>query len=679
MTKQSHRLWTPVFAIILFLVAFLPLAIYPAARSAVWHDRALIFSDALQRGDFADMIQSPHPGVTTMWLVSLAQWIGRFFYPDYSHLPFTDQVQIEIIPLVLVISLAIVLTFFLLRRLFDWQIAGIASLLLALDPFHLAVSKTLHVDALMSVFVLVSALLMLLNICQPNRRDLLWSGLFGGLALLTKSPALFLVPFLLLCLGVWQLWQQWEKGQLWQVSVWWREALATVGAVSIIRPFLLWLLVAAATYILLWPAMWVQPVDAVRLSIYGTTRHTVNPHQNPIIFLGEITDDDPGPLYYPVNIGLNTTEVVTVAFVLLLAALMTGQVPKQHRLTVWLCLAFIFFFTLQMTIGSKKSARYILPAFQFIIILAGVGAVLFWQWVGKNRTWVLVGGLLVVVGAQTAVSLPRHPYYGTYLNRFYGSPAAIFANGVIAAQEQGEGLDLAAYYLNDLPLSKLSAAGVQIEESFDRYYQGKTVPLTDDKVDYLVFARNWIMRGMEAGAWQDEWKAYQSRKPKYVVEFDGVPYVWVYKTGPIIDENSIAHPVNAVLGQDIRLLGYAFEPQQVQPGETVRLTLYWEAVNQPAGDWTVFTHLLDVTETLYGQTDSQPQNGKYPTYLWDAGERIQDDTVLTVAPDAPTGPAQFAVGMYSLQTLERLPMSDVNGVGLENGRILLPGPIIRSP
>ena len=435
----------------------------------------MIFTDALQRGDLAGMIQSPHPGVTTMWLVSIAQWLGRFFNPGYDNLPFTQQVQIEIIPLVLVISLAIVLVFFLLRRLFDWQIAGVASLLLALDPFHLTISKTLHVDALMSVFVMVSALLMLLYIREQNRRDLLWSALFGGLALLTKSPSLFLVPFLLLCLGVWQLVQRWEKGEITQVGKWWEEV-----TVSILRPTLLWMLVAGAVYVSLWPAMWADPVDAIRLSIYGTTRHTTKPHQNPIIFMGEVTNDDPGPLYYPVNIGLSSTEIVTVAFVFVLAALVFGRVPKRYRLTLWLSLAFIVFFVLQMTIGSKKSARYILPAFQFIIILAGVGAALFWQWVGRNRKWLVMGGLVLVVGMQTAVSLPRHPYYGTYLNRFYGSPTAILEAGIIAGQEQGEGLDIAANYLNTLPLHKLSAAGVQIVESFDRYYEGKTVPLTDD-------------------------------------------------------------------------------------------------------------------------------------------------------------------------------------------------------
>ncbi|MCP4360841.1 MAG: glycosyltransferase family 39 protein [Chloroflexi bacterium] len=671
MVRISSRMWTWIFSIFLFIISFVPRALYPVARSTVWHERGLIFADALTSGHFAEMIQSAHPGVMTMWLVTLAQGVGRFFNPDYDKQPFVNQMQIEIIPLALVISLAIVLTFFLLRRLFNWPVAGVATLLLALDPFHLSISKTLHLDALMSVFVMISALYILLYIRQTRRHDLLLSGLFAGLALLTKTPSLFLAPFLLLCLGIWQLVQQWQKGRIWQAQVWWWET-----AVAIIRPFLLWLLVVTITYVLLWPAMWVQPFTAVGASISGTTNHTITPHKNPILFQGEITEDDPGPLFYPVNIGLKMTEVVTLAFIFVLAALFIGRVPSAYRLTLWLCLAFIFFFLLQMTIGSKKSARYILPAFQFIIIMAGFGTVLFWQKVANKRQWLYGGGLLLMVAGQAAVSLPRHPYYGTHLNRFFGSPEVILEEGFIAGQEQGEGLDLAAYYLNTLPLSQVSTVGVQNGESFDRYYRGKTVSMTDDQVDYLVFARNWIMREREISNWRNVWAAYQNREPKYVVEFDGVPYVWIYKTGPIIDADSIANPINTLLGQDVQLLGYDFEPEQVQPGETVRLTLYWKAANQPVGDWTVFTHLLNETEELYGQIDSQPQNGKYPTYLWSAGESVQDKYLLTVSPEASAGSTQFAVGMYTLQTLERLSVRDENGIVLQNGRVLLPGPTI---
>lgn len=213
--------------------------------------------------------------------------------------------------------------------------------------------------------------------------------------------------------------------------------------------------------------------------------------------------------------------------------------------------------------------------------------------------------------------------------------------------------------------------GTQINESFDRYFLGKTVFMADEHVDYLVFARNWLVRGMEEGYWRGLWEVYKNRQPKYVVEFGGIPFVWVYKTGPVIDETTIDHVVNARVGDDFILLGYDLASDRIHPGEPVHLTLYWEAVNKPAGDFTVFAHLLAPDGQLIGQQDNQPQNGLYPTNFWDAGERVQDEYVLPVAPEAPLGDYTITVGLYTLQTLERLPVRDDTGTLLPDGRFLI--------
>jgi len=147
----------------------------------------------------------------------------------------------------------------------------------------------------------------------------------------------------------------------------------------------------------------------------------------------------------------------------------------------------------------------------------------------------------------------------------------------------------------------------------------------------------------------------------------------------VIDETTIAHPIQANVGQDFRLLGYDLRPTQAQPGDTIHLTLYWEAVHKPTGDYTVFTHLLDPMGQIHSQKDNQPQGGMYPTYLWDEGERVQDEYELTIAPDAPPGVYQIAVGMYYLPTLERLPVTDRNGVLLPDARILIAGPEVLQP
>jgi hypothetical protein len=112
----------------------------------------------------------------------------------------------------------------------------------------------------------------------------------------------------------------------------------------------------------------------------------------------------------------------------------------------------------------------------------------------------------------------------------------------------------------------------------------------------------------------------------------------------------------------------------VRPGEQVRLTLYWECTGQEPGDYTVFTHLIDGTGETRAQKDNPPQGGMYPTYLWDPGERVQDRYQLDLPLDAPSGTYRFAVGMYVLQTMERLPVTTAQGTSLPDQQLLLDGP-----
>jgi hypothetical protein len=79
---------------------------------------------------------------------------------------------------------------------------------------------------------------------------------------------------------------------------------------------------------------------------------------------------------------------------------------------------------------------------------------------------------------------------------------------------------------------------------------------------------------------------------------------------------------------------------------------------------------------MYGQQDNPPQHGMYPTYLWGAGERIEDRYDIVVDPTTSPGEVLFAVGMYTLATMERLPVTTAAGAALSDRRILLAGPAI---
>ena len=132
----------------------------------------------------------------------------------------------------------------------------------------------------------------------------------------------------------------------------------------------------------------------------------------------------------------------------------------------------------------------------------------------------------------------------------------------------------------------------------------------------------------------------------------------------------IEHPLKATLGDAVRLLGYGLNKDEVKTGDTVQLTLYWQALKDMRTSYTVFTHLLDGEDRVRGQSDSVPGAGTLPTTSWVEGEFIVDEDEIRVEEGAPAGRYVIEVGMYNAQTGERLPTYD--GQGNPTGdRILL--------
>lgn len=131
--------------------------------------------------------------------------------------------------------------------------------------------------------------------------------------------------------------------------------------------------------------------------------------------------------------------------------------------------------------------------------------------------------------------------------------------------------------------------------------------------------------------------------------------------------------LNLRLGDEIVLEGYAV--QQAMGGglfprplhDAILLDLYWRAEGQPTQDYTVFTHLLGATYNpqtqgpVWGQHDGHPAGGTWPTTAWHKGDVIVDRHLLVLDPQAPDGDYRLEVGMYRLDTGERLPVFSASG------------------
>lgn len=117
--------------------------------------------------------------------------------------------------------------------------------------------------------------------------------------------------------------------------------------------------------------------------------------------------------------------------------------------------------------------------------------------------------------------------------------------------------------------------------------------------------------------------------------------------------------IGAVFADQIELIGYDLRTEQNQ----VRLILYWRANKKTESDYTVFVHALDASGTRIGQVDRQPQDGNYPTSIWDAGEQVRDDYQLPITNYSITSKYVLQVGLYPAgKPAERLLVATPSGM-----------------
>ena len=107
---------------------------------------------------------------------------------------------------------------------------------------------------------------------------------------------------------------------------------------------------------------------------------------------------------------------------------------------------------------------------------------------------------------------------------------------------------------------------------------------------------------------------------------------------------------NIVFGGSIELVGYRFT--DIGP------ELCWLSLKPVTMDYTVFVHGLN-DQGVPLTADGQPRNGKYPTSVWLAGEQIIDIHTFTETVK------QISIGLYRLDTGERLPIDGTNSTEYE--------------
>lgn len=137
--------------------------------------------------------------------------------------------------------------------------------------------------------------------------------------------------------------------------------------------------------------------------------------------------------------------------------------------------------------------------------------------------------------------------------------------------------------------------------------------------------------------------------------------------------------LNTRLGSDITLLGYRSWKLTPTAGEVTQLQLLWRADSTPQRRYKLFLQLLDARDQVIAQRDAEPAGESHPTDTWTAGEIVLDNHGLLIPPGTPPGSYRRIVGLYDVETLERLKLPDgsdhINLPPITVNRVKTPPPL----
>lgn len=506
--------------LLVFIVALVPrlygIGLFITADEKNWLGRSYEFLKAFSEFRINDTLQTTHPGITTLWVSGVATFIAtRVLRLPFSFDELQRFVEFVAVPMAVVNTILVCGIFLAARRVFSERVALFGALVIALDPLLVAHGKIIHVDGFLSGFLALAVLLTISAKQSQSAWVLLASVLASALAILSKLPAMLIIPFaFFVFLGGPGLW----------------ETLP-----SRFRMFVRWLFTLTVLVLLLWPALlWVEnPAGNVNLVRRDMATAIFTPHNMEEAYTLNLW-------HYPKTLlsRLSLPVIVGVAIVLLFLVVPPLRVfLRRFSLlsTLLLLLTFVLAFLVMMTLGAKKGDRYVLPVFPLLDIvsvvgiLAGVEALLrLWRRpatgvvVPARAPTVAIGAALLFV-PMIIILVRLGPYALAYFN-------PLLPPDFSQELGWGEGLDQVAAYLN----------GQDDDSVVASWYPEELRALTTKPVThinaheqiqtgYVVLYRN--MFGRPPDHWANDFidEYYQKRTPAFTARVNGLPYAWVYK------------------------------------------------------------------------------------------------------------------------------------------------------
>jgi hypothetical protein len=388
---------------------------------------------------------------------------------------------------------------------------------------------------MMTLFVLVAILGLFVHLFSRRSVSLLVvSGAAAGLAQLTKSSAIITIL---------------AAGLLFVAAARYGTRHGQrAGPLVLVKDLAVWLGVLAAVYFVLWPGMWVAPATMLR-EVFGNAlsyafegaRLSAAAAEPSVEFQPRLTDI----ALYVQSMQWRTTPIAWIGLILaVLAALaMFRREPVQRLALLTILFAGGLFILLFGVASGRNSAHYVLTSYAALDILAAAGIVKGSEWLGTrmNDTVGRWGAVLLVSTAillQAGSAAPFSPYYYTYFSPIMEAAEPGRQNPNFG---YGEGLDLAAAYLDQKPEADHAAAMAFYGRGpFSYFFRGTTEPLKTvyaeaenvpqlqeilRKSDYLVIYYA-LQHGRNSPA--NLMQALTGSTPEATIWHNGIEYVRIY-------------------------------------------------------------------------------------------------------------------------------------------------------
>jgi hypothetical protein len=204
-------------------------------------------------------------------------------------------------------------------------------------------------------------------------------------------------------------------------------------------------------------------------------------------------------------------------------------------------------------------------------------------------------------------------------------------------------------------------------------------------LDYCSFQYSQLAR---AGRWDQAWELgqlrdrtwnkvileqgtrldvdrYQRFTREFVSELDrNYSHARTVGKYEVYEPDPLQHERRVEFGEELALVGWSVQvppgvpDEGLQPGDSIGVTVVWQAQQALETDYTAFAHLVDEDGQGWAGDDHQPCGGDYPSSDWGGGEMVRDTFVLAVPVDAPPGLYDVQVGWYDPATGMRLPVGE---------------------